>query len=378
MKARHFVYCLLLLVGLNANPACAESGVTDSEILVGSSVSASGPLGPLGTGIRDGAAAYFEQVNKQGGVAGRKIKFIALDDAYVVDRTVANVKKLINDEHVFALLGLTGTPSVMAAIPIASAASVPLFGPFTGATEIRKDFNRYLFTVTASYSEEMEKIVEHITTFGIHKIAVVYLNNSFGKSGLAGVEQAMHKRNLKVLGAAPVEANSSDIKAAADAMAKIEPQVIIMSTAGKVSADFIKEYKARALNAQFYCLSVTSNAQLSNVLGPNSRGIAVTQTMLFPWSATSKLVKDYQGVMKSAKRTDYSYASMQGFLSAKVFVEGLRRVGRDLSREKLITSLEGMSHVDIDGYQVSFSPSNHHGSKFVDITVLSKDGKFLH
>ncbi len=376
MNVRYFASCLLWLVAFHGNPALAESGVTDSEIIVGSSVSASGPLGPLGAGIRDGAAAYFETVNKQGGVAGRKIRFIALDDAYSVDRTVANVKKLINDEHVFALLGLTGTPSVMAAIPIAGAANVPLFGPFTGAGEIRKDFNRHLFTVTASYGEEMEKIVEHITTFGINRIAVVYLNNGFGKSGLAGVEQAMQKRNLMLLGAAPVEADSSDVKTAADAMARIDAQVIIMATAGKVSADYIKEHKSRSLNTQFYCLSVTSNAQLFSVLGESIRGVAVSQTMPFPWSPTSKLVKDYQGVMKSLKQTEYSYASMQGFLSAKVFVEGLRRAGRDLTREKLISSLESMSRVDIDGYQVSFSPGNHHGSKYVDLTVLGKDGKF--
>lgn len=378
MKLQFFVPCLCLLAGFHAGAAFAETGVTDSEIIVGSSVSASGPLGPLGAGIRDGAAAYFAHVNKQGGVAGRKLKFIALDDAYTVERTVANVKKLINDERVFALLGVTGTPSVMATIPIAGAANVPLFGPFTGAVEIRREFNRNLFTVTASYGEEMEKIVEHITTFGITKIAVVYLNNGFGTSGLAGVEQAMQKRNLKILGAVPVEANSSDIKAAADAMAKISPQVIIMATAGKVSADYIQEYKTKEPNTQFYCLSVTSNAQLSKVLGANIRGIAVSQTMPFPWSASSKLVKDYQDITKSSTQTDYSYAGLQGFLSARVFVEGLRRVGRELTRDKLITSLENMSRVDIDGYQISFSPTNHHGSKFVDLTVLGKDGRFMH
>jgi branched-chain amino acid transport system substrate-binding protein len=376
MIIRHFKHALLLLA-LGLNPAFAENGVTDTEVVIGSSVSASGPLGPLGAGIRDGAAAYFNRVNQQGGVAGRKIRFVALDDAYVVDRTVANVNKLINEDKVFALLGNTGTPNVMAAIPIVTAAKVPLFGPFTGAEEIRKDFNRYLFTVTASYAEEMEKVIEHITTFGINQIAVVYLNNGFGKSGLAGVERAMEKRNLKVMGTAPVEADSSDVKAAVDVMARLQPQVIIMATAGKVSADYIKEHKARSLNTQFYCLSVTSNAQLSGALGANIRGVAVSQTMLFPWSPTSKLVKDYQDTLKSSQQTDYSYASIQGFLTAKVFVEGLRRAGRDLSRERLITSLESMSRVDIDGYQISFSPTNHHGSKYVDITVLGKDGRFM-
>lgn len=374
----YVVYCLLYLFVSHINPVYAESGVTDSEILIGTSVSASGPLGPLGTGIRDGASAYFDLVNKQGGVAGRKIRFIALDDAYIMDRTVSNVNKLINDDRVFALLGMTGTPNVMAAIPIASAAKVPLFGPFTGAGEIRKEFNRYLFTVTASYAEEMEKVVDHITMFGINRIAVVYLDNSFGKSGLAGVEQAMQKRTLKMLGTASVRADSSDIKAAVDVMAKLDPQVIIMATAGKVSADYMKEHKARFLNTQFYCLSVTSNAQLSGVLGPDIRGIAVSQTMLFPWSATSKLVKDYQDALKSSQQANYSYAGIQGFLTAKVFVEGLRRAGRGLSREKLISSLESMNKVDIDGYQISFSPTNHHGSKYVDITVLGKDGRFMH
>jgi branched-chain amino acid transport system substrate-binding protein len=378
MKIRYVAYCLFILLTFKIGPAIAESGVTDSEIIVGSSVSASGPLGPLGTGIRDGAAAYFDHVNKQGGVAGRKIRFIALDDAYMVDRTVANVHKLINEERVFALLGNTGTPNVMATLPIVSAAKVPLFGPFTGASEIRKEFNRYLFTVTASYADEMEKVVEHTTMFGINRIGVVYLNNSFGKSGLAGVEQAMQKRNLKVLGTAAVEADSSDIKAAVDAMAKINPQVIIMATAGKVSADYMKEHKTRSLNTQFYCLSVTSNAQLAGILGSNIRGVAVSQTMLFPWSATTKLVMDYQATLNSAQQTDYSYASIQGFLTAKVFVEGLRRAGRDLHREKFISSLESMSGVDIGGFQISFSPTNHHGSKYVDITVLDKNGRFMH
>lgn len=377
MKARHLAYCLFWLAMSHVGSVFAENGVSDTEIVIGSSVSASGPLGPLGAGIRDGAAAYFDSVNQQGGVAGRKIKFLALDDAYTVSRTVANVKKLISEERVFALLGLTGTPNVMAAIPIASAAKVPLFGPFTGAGEIRTDFNRYLFTVTASYAEEMEKIVEHVTTFGINRIAVVYLNNSFGKSGLAGVEQAMKKRNLSVLGTASVAADSSDLKAAADVMEKLQPQVIIMATAGKVSADYMKEHKSRSLNTQFYCLSVTSSAQLSGALGSNVRGVAVSQTMLFPWSATSRLVKDYQDTLKSVQQASYSYASIQGFLTARIFVEGLRRAGRDLTRDKLISSLESMNRVDIDGYQISFSPTNHHGSKYVDITVLNKDGKYL-
>ena len=378
MKVGNLAICLLWLAVVHVNPAFAENGITDSEIVVGSSVSASGPLGPLGAGIRDGAAAYFNDVNKQGGVAGRKIRFIALDDAYKIDQTVANVKKLINDEHVFALLGNTGTPNVMAALPLASAANVPLFGPFTGAVELRKDFNRNFFTVTASYSEEMEKIIEHITTVGITKIAVVYLNNGFGKSGLAGVEQAMQRRNLKILGAAPVEANSSDIKKAADVMVKLHPQVIVMATAGKVTADYIKEHKTRSLSTQFYCLSVTSNAQLSSVLGTNTWGLVVSETMPFPWAATSKLIEDYQAAMKSINQTEYSYASVQGFLTAKVFVEGLRRAGKNLSREKFIASLEGMSRVDFGGYQIDFSPTNHNGSKYVDLTVLDKEGKFRH
>lgn len=368
---------VLLAAAITSINAQAESGVSDAELLVGASVVTSGPLGALGTGISDGAQVYFDQINRAGGVAGRQIKFIALDDAYAVDRTVANVTRLIQDDKVFALLGLTGTPGVMAAMPMAADAKVPLIAPFTGADGLRKDFQRYLFTVTASYGEEIEKIVAHTTLYGTKKIAVAYLDNDFGKGGLSAVEAAMKKRSMAIVGSVPVASDSSNFKAAAATLAKTEPQVVVMVTAGKVSADFIAAYKAISPSTQFYCLSVVSNKQLEQAVGKDSRGIAVSQTMPSPWSPTVDLVHEYQKAMKAGKRSDYSYASLQGYLSAKVFVEGLRRTGRDLTREKFIGALEGMSKVDMGGFMITYSPANHHGSKYVDLSVLGKEGKFV-
>jgi branched-chain amino acid transport system substrate-binding protein len=355
----------------------AEAGVTDSTILVGTSIVTSGPLGSLGAGIRDGTSAYFEHVNRSGGIAGRKIEFTAMDDAYKVERTVANITQLIRNDKVFALLGLTGTPNVLAAIPLAAEARVPLFAPFTGADILRNRHNRYVFNVTASYSEELEKIVEHITTFGITKIAVAYLENDFGKGGLASVEASVKRRGLAIAAAAAVAPDSADVGAGVVRLRQANPQVVIMVTAGKVTADFIAAYKKQSRNTQFYCLSVISNTQMAQIVGDEARGIAVSQTMPFPWSTGVDVVREYQNVMKSLNRQDYSYASLQGFVSAKIFVEGLRRAGRDITREKFISALEGMNRVDIGGYMVSFSPANHNGSQYVDLTVLARSGKFF-
>lgn len=374
---KNTIWSLLLSILMLQSAIAAEPGVTSNTIVVGTSVVTSGPLGALGSGIRDGASAYFDHVNATGGIAGRKIKFIALDDAYNVDRTVANVNQLIKTDQVFALLGLTGTPNVLAAIPIATEAQVPLFAPFTGADALRSTHNRYLFNVTASYGQEIEKMVKHLTTFEIKKIGVAYLNNDFGKGGLTAVQESVKKRGLTITGSSAVAPDSSNVDAAVDTLLQSAPQVVIMATAGKATADFIAAYKKKSRNTQFYCLSVISNAQMAKIVGDDARGITVSQTMPYPWSPNTEIVRQYQKVLKAAKREEYSYASLQGFLSAKVFVEGLRRAGKNLTRDKFLAAMESMDRADMGGYLVSFSPNNHNGSDHVDLTVIGKDGKFV-
>lgn len=366
-----------LTAAVFAFTAGAEPGVTDNTIILGQTAPLTGPLGSLGTSMAAGIKAYVDQVNKQGGVHGRTIKLIQLDDAYNVDTSVANVNKLINDERAFALLGVTGTPQVAATLPVAAKAGVPFFAPFTGADALRKEHNKYLFTVNASYGREIEKMVEHLSRLTIESIGVVHQNNAFGKDGLAGAEAAFAKHKLKMAVANPVETNSSNVGEAAQAVAKVNPSVVIMATAGKVTTDFIAAYRKAGGTSQFYLLSVADVATLSKTLGKDARGIVVTQTVPYPWSDEIPMVKEYQQAMKQSGSADYNYVSMLGFVSAKTFVETLRATGRNLTRERFVEAAQRQSKIDLGGYSLGYTPGMHHGSQFVDITMISKDGRFL-
>ena len=355
----------------------ADPGVGSTTILIGESAAFSGPASELGTEMRAGAMAYFTAVNKAGGVNGRKIELRSLDDGYESDRAAANTRKLI-DDGVFLLFGYVGTPTSNASKPIFTAAKVPFVGPFTGAESLRNPLNRYIFNIRASYYDETEKIVAQLTGQTLDKIAVFYQNDDYGKTGLAGVQRAMEKRNLKIVATGTVERNTTDVAAAVTAISKAEPQAVVMISAYKSCAAFIKAMRAAGFNPQFMNVSFVGSRALAHETGGAGRGVGITQVVPFPWNLATPIVKEYQQALEaSTGKQEYSFTSLEGFIAAKVLVEGLRRAGGDLTREKFIAAMETMRDVDFGGFFVTFTPTNHNGSKFVELTVIGKDEKFL-
>jgi branched-chain amino acid transport system substrate-binding protein len=376
-RSRTSVAALALLVLLPLSLARAEPGVTATTILIGQSVSLSGPTGPLGQEMQAGAAAYFKYVNQHGGVNGRTIVLKTLDDGYEVDRTVANVKTLINQDHVFALFGLRGTAHTNAAAKIFTPAHVPLFATFSGAQSLREPFNRYLFHVRASYADETDAIFKQLSNMGLNRIGVFYQNDGYGKEGRAAAEESAKKYKLAISAVGTVEPNSSDVKGAVATIAPIQPQVVVMYASYKASAEFVRGMRA-AQYAQFMNLSIVGATALAKELGNDARGIGVSQVVPFPWNLGIPVVKEYQTVMTAQTgKSDYSFLTLESYLSARILVEGLRRAGRDLTREKLIAALETMHDEDFGGFRVNFSPTDHAASKFVELTVIGKDGQIL-
>ncbi len=378
--SRHFFTLLgiaSLLVFSSLPPARAETGVSDDVILLGQSAALTGPLAELGNDVANASRAYFDYVNAQGGVHGRKIKLLTLDDAYNTEKGIANTKHLIEKEGVFALFNVLGTPANTALLPLITQVGIPSIAPYTGSNAVRKPFNRYVFNVRAGYADETEKIIEHLGIRGIDKVAVVYQNNAFGKDGLAGVEAALEKRKLKVQASATIENDASDAAQAAATLAKATPQVVVMITAGKPSVEFIKSYNKLSLGMQFFTLSVMGTQASVAALGKEGMGVVVSQVAPFPFSATSGIVREYQRIMTKMGIKNWSFTSMEGFINAKVTVEGLKRAGRDLTRERFLTALESMGRLDFDGYMVDFSKNNHQGSRYVELTVISRDGRFM-
>ena len=365
------------LFTVSSLPLCAlAQGVTADTILIGQSAALSGPAEQLGNEMKAGADAYFTVVNQAGGVNGRKIKLISVDDGYEPDKAAANTKKLITEDKVLALFGYVGTPTSNAALPIFTAAKVPFVGAFTGAQSLREPFNRYIFNVRASYFDETEQIVAHLVQQGITKIAVFYQDDAYGKAGLAGVEQAMKKRKLEIAGTGTVERNTTNVAAAVGKLAKSEASAVIMISAYKSCAAFIRAMKLAGGFQQFWNVSFVGSKALSSELGDEGIGVQISQVVPFPWSDINPIVRDYQKHIGGASK--YSFTSLEGYIAAKVLVEGLKRAGKNPTRESLVDALAGMGKTDLGGFTVSYSPTNHNGSTFVDLTIISRAGTFKH
>jgi len=352
-------------------------GVTSRSIVLGQSAAFSGPAAQLGIQMNIGTKAYFDQVNARGGVYGRKVEIKALDDRYEANLCAENTKKLIQEDKVFALVSYVGTPTTVAAMPIFSEAKVPLIGPFTGAEALRNPVNRYIFNVRASYYDETEKIVEQLVSTGNHKIAVFYQDDAYGQAGLKGVQIAMDKRAMKIVALGKVERNTVKVQDAVKTINAEQPDGVIMISAYTSIAEFVREMKAAGSTTQFHNVSFVGSTALADALKDEGYGVAISQVVPFPWSPSVPVVKEYEDVLAKAGHTDFNFSSLEGYLVGKVVVDALRRAGKEPTREKLVTALEGMSNVDLGDFIVNFSPTNHSGSKFVDLTMIGRKGSFI-
>jgi branched-chain amino acid transport system substrate-binding protein len=376
------IFLSRLLAGAAATslaiPASADAGISDHKIVLGQSAAFSGPAAQLGIQLHAGAKTYFDQVNAQGGVFGRKIEIIKLDDKYEADLAAANTKKLIEVDEVFALFGYVGTPTSNAALPIFTQAKVPFFAPFTGAQSLREPYNKQIFNIRASYFDETEHLVDRLVKTGLKNIAVFYQNDAYGKAGLAGVERALKKLNVPMLEVATVERNSTDVAKAVEKILPKRPDVIIQISAYASCSAYIKEMRKAGYTGQFYNVSFVGSKALADTLGAEGPGVVISQVVPFPWHLATPIVAEYTKAMHKAGIKDLNFSSLEGFIAAKIFVEGLKRAGKNLSRDRLISALESINigNYDAGGFDVAFSPSNHNGSKYVDMTVISKDGKF--
>jgi ABC-type branched-subunit amino acid transport system substrate-binding protein len=351
-------------------------GVTDSQVLLGQSVALTGPAQQLGLDMQLGASLYFNQVNARGGVNGRRIVLKTLDDGYEATRAAENTRKLINDERVFALFGYVGTPTSQASLPIFTEAKVPFVGPFTGAELLRTPVNPYIFNIRASYWDETEAIVQHLTAMSVNKIAVFYQNDAYGMAGLTGVERALKKRGLEIVSRGTVERNTVEVKKAIDEINKANPQAVVMISAYKSCAAFIKDMKKAGANPTFWNVSFVGSKALAKELDKEGRGVQISQVVPFPWDGSVPVVKEYQKLLAEAKG-EPGFGTLEGYIAAKVMVEGLRRAGRHLTRDNFIRAMETIQDYDVGGFKVTFGPGRRSGSQFVDLTIISKDQKFV-
>ncbi|SEL90751.1 ABC-type branched-chain amino acid transport system, substrate-binding protein [Roseateles sp. YR242] len=373
MNRRQLLRQLSAVAGASALPVLPAFADTN-KILLGQSAPLSGPAKELGEQFRDGAQLAFEYINQRGGVNGRRIELRSLDDGYEPERCAANTRKLL-DEGVTALFGYVGTPTSLAALPLATAARVPFFAPFTGAEALRTPFNRYAFHIRASYNDECDEIVQQLKAVGVKKVAVFYQNDAYGQAGLAGIQAALKHLGLAPVATATVERNSVEVTAAVKAIMAAQPEAIVQISAYKTCAAFIRQARQAMFLGNFYNLSFVGAQALAAELGKDASGVVVSQVVPFPFTGTNPLAAEYAQRAKAFGNKELGYTGMEGYLAAKVLIEGLRRAGNAPTSDNLISSLEGMKDFDAGGFFVNFNSQKHTGSKYVDMTILTSDGK---
>jgi len=315
----------------------------EGRIVLGQSAAFTGPAAQLGIQFHQGAKVYFDQVNAQGGIGRQQIELRKLDDGYEPARCAENTKKFIA-EDVFALFGYIGTSTSVVALPLAVKDKIPFIAPFTGAMALRDPFNKYAFHVRASYNDETALIVKQLSSLGLTKFGVFYQNDAYGKAGLDGVTLALNGLNLKTVGQATVERNSVDVAQAVKTLVAAGPEAIVQIGAYKACAAFIRQARKAGYGGTFYNVSFVGTQALSDELGKEGAGVVVSQVMPSPYNPAKPIAREFVEAVKAAgKDAQANYSSMEGYMAARVLVEGIKRAGAKATHDSLITGLESIA-----------------------------------
>lgn len=358
--------------------AQALAATAREDLVIGQVSPLTGTIAGTGSEYVAGGAAYFAHVNDTGGIHGRKIRVVVKDDSYKPEQTLGLTRQLLTEDKPLALFGFVGTANVLALgkNKVLEEAGIALLAPYTGAQDLREPMNPYIFHIRASYTDETASMVEHLNTIGVHRIAVMYQDDPFGKSGLTGAEAAMQKLGLKLVAKGGYDRTKpEEVDAAVAAIAPASPDAIIMVSVNRASAAFIKKMRAKGSKARLFSISVVNFKELLKNAGEdNARGIGISQVMPYPFNDIVPMVRDYQKLVGA--KAGYSYYGIEAYAMARVMVDALKRMGKDPSREKLMAALENTS-LDMGGLKVTFSATNRQGSRFVELTVVGPGGKIL-
>lgn len=348
-------------------------GVNEHEIILGSCSVLDGPASQLGQQLVMGATAYLNMVNAQGGVNGRKITLRAFEDAYDPDRTGPCFAHLQRD-GVFAGAFFVGTPTAARYVPLAEAGRIPLVGLFTGAELLYNPFHRYVINVRASYVDETRVQVDNLWTQGIRKIAVIYPNDAFGAAVLDGMKAALKRHAATPVAMAEYPRNTTEVAAAVEAVHNVHPEAVLLVGPYTPVAAMLHRSSEQAWHPVFLAVSFVGSDDLIREARKTAEGVIITQVMPPYSSLELPTVALYRKEM--AERFPHAkpgYVSLEGFVDAMVLVEGLKRAGKDLTREKLITALESMHNMDMGlgpELKLGLDPANHKGLHNVFLTVV--------
>lgn len=369
---------LLLAAATSLDASAGETGVSPDRILFGQAAALAGPSSALGQGMRQGILAAFAEINAKGGVHGRKLELISRDDGYDPDRSAVQTAKLIEQDKVFALIGAVGTPTTAATVPIAQAMNVPFIGPFSGAAFLRAPNLHNVVNIRASYAAEAEAWIKHLTEdLHVRSIAIFYQDDVFGRDGLAGVKAALDKRNMELVAEGTFERNTRAVGSAMRTLKRAEPEAVVMVGTYGPCAEFIKLAHRAGFNPIFVNISFVGASALAKELGPEGKGVIVSQVVPFPWDASVKVVADYQAAEQSLDpNLKPDFISLEGYLSGRLVAAALEMAGPDPARAQVLRLINDVGRFDISGDIMTFGRKTQEVPPKVFLTVIQPDGTF--
>ena len=349
---------------------------TLAQIVVGQTAGFTGAVAASVKEATDGAKLYIDAVNAKGGVNGQKIELVSMDDKFDPKTAAANARTLIVDKRAVALFLTRGTPHNELIIPVLDELKVPLVGPCTGAMLLHAPVRKYVFNVRSAYQREAEKAVDLLAAIGVSSIGVLHVDDTFGADALVGIKAGFEAKKLKPVFLGKYDRSKPDFGPLALDVRSTSPQAVMVIGSGTHVIDALKAIRATGSRAQLVTLSNNASGGFVKGLGEFARGTIITQVFPNERSIASPFVKEALALAKAKGLAEISPAMLEGFAAAKVLVEGLRRAGPNPSGEKVRAGLEAIRGFDIGGMDVSYSPTDHTGLDFVDLSIINKEGKF--
>jgi len=371
-------YFLLGSVLVSTPAVAVDPGVFDDRIVFGQSAALDGPAAELGRGMRDGIVAAFSRINRGGGVRGRRLELKSYDDGYEPERAIANVERLINEDQVFALIGGVGTPTSNAAQPIAAAAGVPFLAPFTGAESLRDSSLGNVVNLRASYEQETEAWISYLVDeLELTRIAVLYQDDSFGRTGLDGVRRAMEMRGAEPVAEGTYMRNTRAVKRSLLKIRKAKPEAVVIVGAYEPSATFIRLARDLGLDPLFVNISFVGSSALAEELGDSGAGVIVSQVVPSPTDTSIPIVAEYRDALAALDPSlSPGFVSLEGYISGRLVAAALEALGPDVTRKGLLDIFATVGSFELGGLELSFGPDDNQGLDQVFLTVIDGDGGF--
>ncbi len=371
-RYHHRLWFILLQV-LLVFPLTGHTAPNLAPIVLGQSCALSGPAKDLGIEMRAGLLASFGLINDNGGVKGRDIHLISLDDGYEPDKAVRNTLKLITDDDIFLLIGEVGTPTSEAVVPISEKHRIPFFAPFTGAELLRNPFRKYVVNVRASYYQEMEQLVDYlINQRHFSRISCFYQNDSYGYAGLKGIERALAKRGMELVSKGTYERNTLAVMGGMKDIYRADPEAVVLVGAYPACAEFIKLSKTKINENLTFCnISFVGTESLRDALGAYGEDVIISQVVPDPKDPSIPLIKEYMQSMRQYQHGEpLSFTSLEGYIAGKLFAQIAESVVGELTRESFISTMQTVGAFDLGGIILKFGPQDHQGLDTIYLTTI--------